>query len=145
MIPKNLHGLVSKNKLGKAERSNPTAAQEAMQKLGISEKSEFYEFCISYCLNSLLSPLAEEQLVDVCDPTEEVAAGTAFANEVWELPKEYICFTSCQGEGGFLYSKCTHAVYDFSLSERKEFLASPKPTWPSFYKFIEWYLSPSAL
>src|SRR5690606_15170084 len=105
--------------------------------------SEFYEFCAQYCLSSLLSPNSEEALVDVCEPAEEVAIGTKFAHEVWEIPSDYVCFTTCQGEGGFLYSKRTHAVYDFSLSERLYFIETPEPRWTGFYEFIVWYLSDS--
>jgi hypothetical protein len=142
MIPENIHALAKKNRLGDIERSNVDAAKKALQRLGIFAESQLHEFCVAYCLSSLLSPFAEEQLVDICEPTEEVAVSTNFAHEVWELPNEYICFTSCQGEGGFLYSMRTHAVYDFSLSERTQFLVAPEPKWSNFYKFIEWYLSP---
>ena len=143
-VPDNIRALVEENQIGNAKRNDAERARAAMEALGISHESEFFVFCSEFCLGNLISCSSNESLVDVCDPNEEVAVGTQFATEVWGLSPEYVCFTSCQGEGGYLYSNVTEAVYDFSLSEREEFLAKKVPRWPSFYSFLAWYLSKEA-
>jgi hypothetical protein len=142
-IPVKISQLVIKNSIGAVLRKDVSLAQCAMKKLGVSEGSEFYEFYSMFIASNLVSSSSYESLVDVSEPTEEVALGTRFAHEVWELPKEYICFSSCQGEGGYLYSTKDHAVYDFTLANRDQFLERRNINWESFYEFITWYLSPT--
>ena len=112
-----------------------------MAKLGIPPTTELFSFCSEYCLSNLFSETSSEALVDVCEPSEEMAVGTRFIQETWELPCEYVALTSCQGEGAFLYSKATHRVFDFSLENRQEFLQQPHARWKGFYEFLYWYLA----
>ncbi len=139
MIPQEIDELVHQSAVGRPERDNLLAAQDAMQKLGIPPSTEFYEFCSKYCLGSLTSAKGE-QLVDVSEPSNEIEIGTRFVREVWGLQDDLVCFTTCQGEGGYMYSLSNGAVYDFSLGDQ----FSPQlATWGSFYSFLTWYLSPS--
>jgi hypothetical protein len=140
-VPNHIEKLAESARFGTYKRKSPLQAQAAMQKLGIPTNSEFYSFCSEFCLGCFSSKTSHESLVDVCDPSEEVSLGTKFIHEVWELPSEYISFTTCEGEGAFLYSIKTGGIYDFSLVEREQFIQNPKPRWQSFYVFLAWYLA----
>lgn len=127
--------------MGDVLRNNVEKARSQMAMLGVRPGSEFYAFFSEFTAVNLTSVTSDEYLRDVADPTPQIAASTGFVREVWELPSEYICMTSCEGEGGYLYSTVTEAVYDFSLALRESFLASPTPAWPTFFTFLEWYLA----
>lgn len=141
-IPERIRALAAGNHIGPVARKDIAKARAAMDKLSIPRESEFYAFCSEIRLGNLLSPSSYEALVDVSEPSEQVAVGTNFVREVWGLPSEFICFTTCEGEGAYLFSTKTQSVYDFSLAERNRFIASPEPQWATFFSFIEWYLSP---
>jgi hypothetical protein len=112
-------------------------------KLGVSPQSEFFAFYSAFNAINLHSEASYETLLDVSEPTASVARATAFVREVWELPRDFICITSCEGEGCYLYSTLTEAVYDFSLADRELFIRNPVPKWHTFFEFVEWFLSHS--
>jgi len=141
-IPADVQALIKAAGRGRFVRSDVAAAEAAMAKLDIRADTEFYAVASRYLLGSLHCEHDGEALVDVSAPTEQVAVATAFARSGWELPDDYICFTSCQGEGGYLYSITTGGVFDFTLAERDEFLRNPVAQWRTFFGFLRWYLSP---
>ncbi|GAB1266713.1 hypothetical protein [Aurantivibrio infirmus] len=141
MIPSKIEVLLA-NQAFNFNRSDVELAKLEMLKLGIEPSSEFFEFYKSVCVINLHSESSYEELSDVSEPSSQVAVGTNFVHEVWKVPSEFVCITTCEGEGCYLYSKKTRSVYDFSLSEREVFIKDPKPSWETFYDFIEWYLSP---
>lgn len=141
MIPEKLKMLVEQQ-LGNIHRKNKLAVERALVELGILFDSEFAEFFFEYVITLFQSDVSDEQLCDLIEPTDEIAIGTKFVHEVWELPERYICLTSIQSEGAYLYDKETGKVRDFDLSLREDFLAGKSQIeWAGFFDFMIWYLS----
>jgi hypothetical protein len=144
LIPEALKSLVE-SQMGDVRRKDRAAAERALQRLGIAPDSEFGEFFLAYRHTLFRSDASYEKLVDLADPTEQIASGTRFAHEVWELPEELILLTSGEGEGGYLWNKRTGTVSDFSLADQKAFLRGEiPPRWGSFFEFMTWYLTPTS-
>ena len=140
MIPEKLRAKVERQR-GNIHRTNPDAVNEALVELGVPLDSEFAEFFREYVITFFISDTSDEQLCDLLSPSKQILLGTEFAHEVWELPENFICFTSCQGEGCYLYDRDTGAVWDFDLADREDFIAGrQKPAWNSFFEFMNWYL-----
>ena len=55
--------------------------------------------------------------MDPCSPTPQLRSATEFAREVYEVPEGFICLTSCEGEGFYLYECGTEAVFDLGVEE----------------------------
>lgn len=142
-VPDQIRQLALSRK-GDVLRKEYLIAQAEMRKLDISTESEIFAFFSEFKASALYSTSSYEELMDVSEPTPQIALGTSFVRDVWKLPAEYICLTSAEGEGCYLYSTQTDAVYDFALAEHESFLWNPMPRWESFFQFIEWYLSPAA-
>ena len=138
----NIDNLIAKHKeAGDTARSDISNVKTQLKYLGISEDSQFGHFFTKHCITFFVSNVSNEELMDLTCPNDEIAVGTDFIREVWELPEEYICLTSCEGEGGYLYNREDGAVYDFDLAKRDDFLNGNKVVIAStFYGFIEWYL-----
>jgi hypothetical protein len=140
MIPDELRRLVEKQR-GHIHRNDCTKVERALSELGISRDSEFAQFFLEYVITFFPSSVSDEELCDIAEPTFQIRAGTTFAHEVWELPERYVCFTTCEGEGGYLYDKESGAVFDFSLATRDAFVEGREPPrWRSFFEFMRWYL-----
>ena len=120
---------------GDVRRKNPGEIVERLRELGVDPDSQLAAFFREFSTSNMLSASSPETLVDPPRPTR-------FIHEVWKLPQEYVCITSCEGEGCYLYSTRTGAVYDFGLATRAAFLADPVARWKDFDTFIEWYLWP---
>jgi hypothetical protein len=141
MIPEKLRAQVERQ-LGNIHRSNSEAANQALEELGIPLNSEFGEFFREYVITLFDSDVSDEELSDLLSPTKQILVGTQFVHEVWKLPENFICFSSCQGEGGYLYDRDTGTVWDFDLADRDDFIAGrQKPAWNSFFEFMSWYLT----
>ena len=126
---------------GDVECDDRAAAAQELERLGIPGDSQFTAFYLRFCPTVFSSPHSYEELNDLTRGS--VRDATAFVHETWELPHEFVCLTSCEGEGCYLYSKETGAVYDFSLADRDTFVAQlPQPIAPDIFRFIEWYLGP---
>ena len=97
-----------------------------------------------YCLGNFFPQAFDDGLCEICEPAEDVLVGTSFVRDVWQLPDDYICLTSCQGEGCFLLSRTTGEIFDFSLADRESFLQVAVARWPSFLEFMRSYLTPEA-
>ncbi len=140
MVPSNLTDLVLIQP-GDTARSDKEAARNAIQKLGIPLESQFANFFLNYKVSSFGSNVSAEELLDVASPNEQISRATKFVREVWELPEKYICLSSVEAEGCYLYNKEDCAVYDFDLSEREYFIQGIAPKWNDFYSFMKWYLT----
>lgn len=141
MIPIHLQELVEKQ-TGRFRRSNIALAERALTELGIPDGSEFAQFYRSYRVSSFHSSQTHFEIVDVAEPSFSVSLATKFIHEVWKLPDEYVCFSSVEGEGGYLYSKRMGEVWDFDLATREEFMRGEiPPRWKSLFEFMIWYLS----
>ncbi len=141
MIPVDLVGLVSKQ-TGNFLRNNPIEVDSVLDSLGVSLDSEFADFYRRYKVSTFHSRTSNVELLDILSPSQQVSRATTFIHEVWELPNEWVCFSSTEGEGGFLYSTKTGEVFDFDLATRDEFLkGNSRAGWNGFFDFMTWYLS----
>ncbi|MEO6677973.1 MAG: SMI1/KNR4 family protein [Pseudomonas sp.] len=141
MIPNELIQLIEKQP-GDIHRIDKHSVTEALTALNISLDSELSEFFLNYAITFFRSNSSDEDLCDVADPSNEIAVGTNFIHEVWELPENFICLTSVQGEGCYLYDNNNGEILDFSLANRDDFLAGKQQLkWSSFFEFLIWYMS----
>jgi len=109
--------------------------------LGVSREGEFGAFFRKYVITFFSSAVSDEDLVDLLYPGKPILAGTRFIQQTWKMPDRYICMTSCQGEGAYLYDIKTGEVQDFDLARREDFLNGVVPNrWPSFFALLDWYL-----
>jgi hypothetical protein len=129
---------------GQVQRTNHAAVKQALSDLNVPLNSDFAVFFLNYTITLFRSDVSGEQLCDIAEPTPEIALGTRFVHDVWELPEQFICITSVQGEGAYLYDVKTGKVWDFELGYREVFLAGQLPAkWSSFFEFMTWYLGNS--
>lgn len=141
MIPDKLTSLVEHQK-GNIHRTAPEAVDKELDALCIPRDSEFGQFFRSYVITFFPSDVSDEELCDLISPTPQISAGTKYVHSVWELPERYVCLTSIQGEGAYLYDRETGSVWDFDLASRDDFLAGKQnPRWTTFFDFVIWYLS----
>lgn len=147
MIPAELRALVERQP-GNVRRAADQRQDviDELHRLGVPLNSELGEFFLDYVITYFRSIVSNEELCDLLLPTAEIRAGTAFVREVWQLPDRYVCLTSCQGEGAYLYDTKSSAVVDFSLERREDIVnGTLHLSWPSFFEFLYWYLTtPSA-
>lgn len=112
-----------------------------LNELGIPEHSEFFEFYSTYYGGDLDHREGASVMVDAIIPQKSLLRTAFFAHEVWEVPEQYILFSTGEGEGGYLYNKDDGTVWDFNLGEQKLLGTDALPHWNSFYEFMVWYLT----
>ncbi|EPL04955.1 hypothetical protein [Pseudomonas sp. CF161] len=123
-------------------RTDIAKATQALNTLGIALDSEFAQVYLTCYPSEFKSRASYEMLCDIAEPTEEVLMGTEFIHEVWELPQNFVAFTSLQGEGGYLLDKDSGGVWDFDLAHWEDFTAGRIPArWSGFFEFITWLLT----
>lgn len=141
MIPSDVRQLMSQQQ-GDTSRSDVGLAQSALAQLGVKRDSEFWEFYSEYCVSAVMSSVSTEELMDPSDPGPQLADVTEFARETYELEEGFVCITSGEGEGFYLYSLAEASVYDVGVDELDDLEAGRiKPRWASFYDFMRWYVS----
>ena len=141
MIPRVLSELVEKQ-LGNVKRTNIKSVHEALSNIGVELDCEFSEFFIAYKITIYRGSHYRTELIDLVEPTPQIKRATDFVHEVWELPASFICFSTIEGEGGYLYDKYTGQVWDFTLATRQNFIDGKElPRWDSFFEFMIWYLT----
>lgn len=135
--------------------NNRNAILEVLDALNIGENSElgtFYLACVPEVLRSKTSMeqlngavvvLADDTVQPDPDPFETpVGMATLFVREVWNIPETFICLTSTEGEGAYLFDLSSHGVFDFDLNEQSALCEGIlEPRWKSFFEFLEWYLA----
>lgn len=111
-------------------------AQEILIDFGVKVDTDFYELYTKYFLTALDSRSGTSTVVDVLDrfPAE-------YAHEEWGIPKNYLLFTTGEGDGGYLYNTEDNTVWDFDLGQQQALHNGTLPHWNSFYEFMEWYLT----
>ena len=112
-----------------------------LKELGIPSDSEFYEFYSTYYGRNLNYRGGASPIVDPSPPQKSLLRTAFFAREVWEVPEQYILFSTGEGEGGYLYNKEDGTVWDFDLGEQKLLGTDALRHWHSFYEFMVWYLT----
>jgi len=98
VIPSQLQTLVESQR-GRIHRVRREAVTAALSDLKVPVDSEFAEFFFTYTITFFRSEVSDEELCDIAEPTAEIAVGTKFVHEVWEIPEQFVCFSSGQGEG----------------------------------------------
>lgn len=111
--------------------------QEIFLELGVKDNSEFYELYTKY----FISNIGRSDCSQVIDPLPPEGFSAKYFQEVWEIPKNYILFSTGEGEGGYLYNTEDNTVWDFNLGQQQELLNGTLPHWKSFYEFMKWYLT----
>jgi len=140
MIPEALRKL-SEQQPGEVRRTDAEAALSALRSLGVSPQSELAEFFLNYKVTNFSSRNSDETLLDVASPTRQIEEASQFCWEVWEIPRHYLCLTSPEGEGAYLYNLEDEGIYDFSLSASENLLSGKEPKmFGSFFEFMHWYL-----
>lgn len=110
--------------------------QQILIELGIKENSEFYELYSQFLILGIESRFGASEIID---PLQGFPVN--IAHERWGIPKNYILFSTGEGEGGYLYNTEDNTVWDFQLGQQQELLNGTLPHWNSFYEFMEWYLT----
>ena len=118
-----------------------TQKKKSLDILGIKKDSEFYEFYSNYIVLSLEGRKYTSELSDCFPPFDYLASSIEFGHEVWKLPKNYLLFSSGEGEGGYLYNKDDGSVWDFDLGNQELLGTNQLKHWDSFYEFLIWYLT----
>ncbi|PUA42914.1 SMI1/KNR4 family protein [Pseudomonas protegens] len=141
MIPQQLVNLIEAQP---RFRPRPDTAEvtRALAALGIALDSEFAQIYLACHPADFESRASYEVLMDIDGPSDEIQMCTEFIHEVWELPENFVAFTSLQGEGGYLLDKDSGGVWDFDLGDREAFVAGRLPArWAGFFEFITWLLT----
>lgn len=140
MIPEDLVRACVRNSRREWREDRELAIWELLN-LGISPDTEFGQIASRFNLAMLTDyGPSYEQLVDVCWGGG-IAGAAEFVHSVWELPERFVPFTSCEGEGAYLYDRTSGEVWDFSLATRTGFMAGEQsPMFVSFFDFMRWYL-----
>ncbi|MCD9571937.1 SMI1/KNR4 family protein [Pseudomonas protegens] len=141
MIPQQLVSLIEAQP---RFRPRPDTAEvtRALATLGIALDSEFAQIYLTCHPADFESRASYEVLMDIDGPSDEILMCTEFIHEVWELPENFVAFTSLQGEGGYLLDKDSGGVWDFDLGDREAFVAGRLPArWAGFFEFITWLLT----
>lgn len=141
MIPAQLAALIEAQP-DHHPRTDIARATQALNRLGIALDSEFAQIYLACHPGDFESRASYEMISDIAEPTEQILMGTEFIHEVWELPQNFIAFTSLQGEGGYLLDKDSGGVWDFDLAHWEDFTAGRIPArWSGFFEFITWLLT----
>lgn len=123
--------------------------------LGIDPASELGWFYMNYAPMLVRSGEPREELLNVMPPDASsfpswpskpwetpVGSTTVYVREGWAVPDEFICLSTIDTEGTFLYHLPTGSIYDFNLGQDNELRSGAlQPRWKTFFEFIEWYLS----
>ena len=143
---------------GYLERTNDDekdSIRKVLNALKINPASELGHFYVAFAPSLIRSRLSHKQLNDVLYPSVKgttypvddpfdtpLGMATMFIREVWEVPDRFICLTSTEGEGAYLYDLSSEEVYYFDLAQQPQLVAGElEPRWHSFEEFIKWYLS----
>jgi hypothetical protein len=123
---------------------NPQHKKEAvstLSKLGIPQNSEFFEFFSNYYGSDLTRRCGASPLVDPAPPQKYLLHAAFVGHDAWEVPEQYILFSTGEGEGGYLYNKEDGTVWDYYVGKQELLGTDALPHWNSFYEFMVWYLT----
>lgn len=113
-----------------------------LQKLGISESSEFGEFFL-HAEDGPTFLSGGIEIYQVCWFSKNTNFQLALqrAHNTLSLGFEYIPLDSFEGEGGFFYNKETEEVVELSLGKNLADFKSGKltPQWTKFSDFLEFF------
>lgn len=143
MIPNLIHELIKDQKGNYSREQNKIElVQAALSQLNIKDHEEINSFFSTYNLSGVISRSSKEELLDLCSPTPQIFEATEFGRDVYEITEDFICLTSGESEGFFLYSKKDQKVYDVNVEDLDDLESGElEPRWDSFFDLIKWYLA----
>ncbi|GAA0799332.1 hypothetical protein [Psychrobacter piscatorii] len=115
-------------------------AKTILLNYGVKEDSGFFKIYTKYLLGSTSYRSGVDEIVDPL-PTRSFIPRVKFAHEVWGVPKNYILFSTGEGEGGYFYNTEDDSVWNFQMGQIQQLADGTLPHWDSFYEFMEWYLT----
>lgn len=118
-------------------------AEEVLNKLGLSEKSQAYEYFYHIYGGNIINPKSIDELIDIAD--ESIFDFIDYARERYSIPSEFIPLSSDQAEGMFLLNIIDNKVYDLELSRNDFDLNDIFSKWENFYTFLLWYIDKEIL
>ena len=141
MIPADVEELM-KAQPAASGRDDASEVLRELGALGVQPEDELALFYVQYRAANVHSRRTSEELMDPAFPTPQLASATEFARETYEVGEEFLCLTSGEGEGFYLYEFSTGAIFDVDVDELDELESgSLKPRWSSFFDLMRWYLS----
>ncbi len=138
-IPVDIESLMHKQP-GTFFRENANGAQQKLIALGVSENTEVFAFLSVYKMPLVSGGNSLEELMDISEPSEDMRRVTEFAWENYQLPRDIIVLTSCEGEGFYGLSLSSGEVFDINLNTLQGDI-SGQGKWNSFFVFIKWFLT----
>lgn len=157
MIPKQLRLALDEIEARLFNDEETGAATRTLQALGIQHNTQLWEVYSRYLPGTIYPNLVfDEVRAELEDPFSFAAGGepfeedpwespignsTAFVRATWEVPDDFVCISSIEGEGAYLYRIGSEAIYDFDLGQSEPLAAGEiTPRWPNFFAFLNWYL-----
>lgn len=101
----------------KIEKKEST--ENILLEYGVKKDSGFFKLYTKYFLRFLNSRSGVDEIVDPL-PTRSFILRVKFAHEVWEVPKNYILFSTGEGEGGYLYNIEDDSVWNFNIGQLQQ-------------------------
>lgn len=142
MIPNSIKELMSKQQ-GQVKRPSEDAEKvvQCLKDLGLEGHEQLHEFFTTYRLSGVLSKTSPEELMDLASPTPQIAEVTEFVRDTYGVLEDFVCLTTGEGEGFYLYSKSDRRIYNVGVDELDALEAGEKKAeWNSFFELLEWYL-----
>lgn len=139
-LPKNLNEVLS-DKIYK--RINFKEIKESLNRLGVQPSSTFMEFYNNYA-GSFGSDESPYELLDLCENgNRNIEKYTYIARKEHNFPNKYLVLTEMISLSILVLDSETDKIYevDFEGGDKLLINGSLKPTWNSFYRFLEEYFS----
>ena len=113
-------------------------AKNILLNYGVKEDSGFFKIYTKYLLGSTSHRSGADEIVDPLPPQ---GFSAKMAHDYWGVPKNYILFSTGEGEGGYFYNIEDDSVWDFQIGQLQQLADGTLQHWDSFYEFMIWYLS----
>ena len=99
----------------KIERIQETKA--ILIQFGVQKNSGFFKLYTKYFLRSLNCRSGASEIVDPLPPQ---GFSAKMAHDYWDVPINYILFSTGEGEGGYLYNIEDDSVWDFQMGQHQQ-------------------------
>lgn len=139
-------------KLDTQARANPavlravdecTQVLRSLQAVGVSEKSQIGEFFLSYRMTAIVRAEGRGiELLDICDPTEQICDTTAWVRDFYGVGSDFICLDMAEAGGFVLYRLRDGTIFDIGAEDVGRLAeAGVAPRWLSFFALMDWYIA----
>jgi len=114
--------------------------EENLARLGLLEHDQIADFYRTY-MSASIGRDGMAELLDICVPNDSLFNATEFACDAYDLRGPFVCLTTGEGEGFYLFDKDTGGIFDVAVSDFGALEAGElKPAWPNFLALIESYV-----